>query len=119
MNKLSQRHIVAAVAEKSRAGIGVSTAARKYARKYYTSWGWKDMASMRNADLNEILAQDFMRGELKHKFKLRDGSMAEIRKSNTMYYVAKIRSDGGYDILVIQGSYKPPKKEKKWKPGII
>lgn len=103
--KLSQRQKTAGI-EQSRHGVGVSTTARMYARKYYSSWGWSDLASMRNAELNDILAQDFMRAESKHQFKLRSGDMAEIRQSQNMYYVAVNRGGNNYDIIAIQSGYK-------------
>lgn len=113
MLKLSQRQITAAM-ERSSSGIGVSTTVRKYLRKFYQSWGWEDMAHMRNKDLNEIVAQDFMQAQVVHRFKLKTGEVAEIRKSKNMYYVAAIRGSS-YDILVVQPNYKQPQQKKQWK----
>lgn len=113
---LSKRHKIAAI-ERARNGIGVSTSARIYARKYYGSWGWQDMAKMRNTELNDIIGQDFEKAEPKHRFKLKSGETAEIRQSQSMYYVAAMRG-GTYDIIVIQSAYKPSKSgEKEWRPG--
>ena len=102
--RLSQRYKTAAI-ERSQSGVGISTTARLYARKYYAAWGWADMAKMRNADLNDILGKDFIQAEPKHKFRLRTGDVAEIRKSQSMYYVAAIRNNS-YDIIAIQPGYK-------------
>jgi len=91
--------------ERARNGVGVSTTARIYARKYYASWGWTDMSRMRNADLNEILAQDFMQAEPMHKFRLKTGDIAEIRHSQSMYYIGVV-SNNTHNIIAIQSGYK-------------
>lgn len=106
--------------EKSSLGVGVSTTARIYARKYYSSWGISNIAGMRNADLNDLLAGDFLKAEPRHRFLFKSGEIAEIRKSHSFYYVAVVRS-GNYDIIVIQPDYKEPPEEvrkyrlEKWK----
>ena len=108
---LSKRQKIAGI-EQSTMGIGVSTSVRIYARKYYAGWGMSDMAKMRNADLNNIIAQDFAKSEPKTQFKLRDGSIGEIRKSSHFYYLGRKRPDGNYDVLVIQQGYKQPRNKK-------
>lgn len=120
--KLSNRHITKISAiEKAKGGTGVSTGARIFARKYYSSWGWEDMARMRNVYLNDILEADFSKGAFHDKFKLRDGHMAEIRKTDKFYYVGKVREDGGHDIIIIQQTAKPPRTKSPGgkTPGFI
>jgi hypothetical protein len=107
--KLSVRHKIAAV-EKSSLGVGVSTSARIYARKYWASWGMGNMASMRNADLNDVLAGDFLKAEPRHRFRLKSGEIAEIRKSKQFYYIAKMVGNT-YSIIVIQSTYREAPSE--------
>lgn len=109
--KLSYRNKIAGL-ETSSFGVKISTSARIAFRKYYSSWGMNNVASMRNADLNDVIASDFLNAEPQHRFRLRSGEIAEIRKSpkSQWYYVAKMES-AGYSIIIIQHSYKEPPPE--------
>ena len=91
--------------ERARNGVGVSTSARIYARQFYGSQGNHIWATARNDQLNDLLAGMFASGERKHRFKLKSGEVAEIRKSDIFYFVAVIRG-GTNDIIVIQKAYK-------------
>lgn len=105
-----------AAIEPSSMGVGVSTSVRKYVRNYYAKQGVDAMASMRNKELNDVLASDFLKVQPLHRFRLRSGEVGEIRKSHAFYYVAKIRKGGGgYDIIVVQPAIKPPSEEVRKK----
>jgi hypothetical protein len=107
---ISKRHRKIAGIEKAKNGIGVSTSARIYARRFYASQGNSVWATARNDKINDLLAQDFAASEPRHRFKLKSGETAEIRKSSTFVYVAVIRQ-GNYDIIVLQKAYKEPHPE--------
>jgi len=109
MNKLSCRHKIAAI-EKSSLGVGVSTSVRIFARRFYTSAGAQAVASMRNADLNDVLAGDFLKAIPQHRFRLKDGNIGEIRKGSNFYFVAKMIGSS-YDIIVLQSAYKETRPE--------
>lgn len=118
MNKISNRHKIAAI-ELTSNGIGVSTSARKYVRQMVP-----EITQMRNSELNEKIASDFSKAERLHRFKLRSGEIAEIRKSTNFYYIAVIRGRGTaatrLDIIVIQPAYKMVPDEirkKRLEPG--
>ena len=102
---ISKRYKKIAGIEQSQGGIGVSTSARIYARKFYASQGNTVWSTARNDKVNDLLAQDFTNSEPMHRFKLKSGEIAEIRKSGTFVYIAAIRR-GTYDILVLQEAYK-------------
>ena len=94
--------------EMSQSGIGVSTGARMFMRNSDPR-----ATGLHNPELNEMIATDFSKGTPVHRFKLTKGErkgIAEIRQSGSYYYVAFVRgrgtTDAGYDILVIQQSYK-------------
>ena len=120
MKQLSCRHdIKTAAIEVTQQGVGVSTSARKYIRRMAPN-----TAHMRNAELNEMIAEQFSRGEPVHRFKLRSGELAEIRRTVNMYYIAVIRGRGAtvtrYDIIVVQPSMKDVSEEikkKRFQPG--
>lgn len=101
---ISIGHKVAGI-EKSQGGIGVSTSARIYARYAYAEQGNTIWATARNDKINDLLGQMFLSAEPRHRFKLKSGEVAEIRKSSMFYFVAAIRG-GTYDIIVIQKAYK-------------
>jgi hypothetical protein len=105
--------------EQSSSGIGVSTSARIYARKFYGSQGNNIWATARNNKINDLLAGLFASAEPKHRFKLKSGEVAEIRQSDTFYFIAAIRG-GRYDIIVLQKAYKEadPKISKRRLEGI-
>ena len=105
---ISKRHKVAGI-EHSQSGIGVSTSARIYARRFYGSQGNTVWAVARNDKVNDLLAQDFSASEPRHRFKLKSGEIAEIRKSSTFVYVAAMRR-GTYDIIILQKAYKEPRE---------
>lgn len=96
--------------EVAKNGIGVSTSARLYARQFYNSQGNTVWAIARNDKINDLLAQDFSAAEPRHRFKLKSGEVAEIRKSGTFIYVAVMRR-GSYDIIVLQKAYKETNPE--------
>lgn len=103
--KLSVRHKTAGL-ESSSFGVKVSTSARIVFRKHYASWNMPQMASMRNADVNDVLASDFLKASPEHRFRLRSGEICEIRKAKSgWYYLAKMEGSS-YSIIVIQFSYK-------------
>lgn len=105
--------------------IRVSTTARLIYRKIYAGQ-IEGIESMRNAQLNEIIAEDFANsaGRVVHYFQLgkkedsQGRSWAEIRnmvkggRGLFQFYVSAIRSDS-VDILVIQGKYIKTKFRKK------
>ncbi len=97
-----------AAIEKAQNGIGVSTTARLYARKYYAGQGNNIWAVARNNRINDLLAGMFTNANPVHRFKLKIGRIAEIRKSDTFYFIAAIRG-GTYDIISIQETYKEPR----------
>jgi len=103
--KLSVRHSIhtAAIERPSGSNIGVSTAVRKYWRKYFQS-----VAGMQgdNDQINYLIATDYSGAQPMHRFILRSKEVAEVRKSQSFYYVAAIRSNGAHDVIVIQPSYK-------------
>lgn len=102
------------VQEVSKTGVGVSVRARKYVRQYAPN-----TAHMSNAELNEMVAGEFAKGEPVHRFRLRSGEIAEIRRSVNFYYIAVMRGRGTanvrYDIIVIQPSYKQVTDEEEKK----
>lgn len=102
---ISVRQKKLAAIEKAQNGIGVTTSARIFARRYYGSQGNTVWATARNDKINDLLAQDFTNAEPKHRFKLKSGEVAEIRKSGTFFYIAAMRH-GSYDILVLQQAYR-------------
>lgn len=117
MQKLSIRHIKML---SSRAGIetpsggggvGVSTGVRKYWRKHF-----QNVPGMQgpNDQINYLIAMDYASAEPLHRFVLRSGEPAEIRKSHSFYYIAAIRRNKRHDIIVIQSTYKesPPEVKK-------
>jgi len=106
---ISKRHKKIAGIEQAQSGIGVSTSARIYARRFYASQGNSVWAAARNDKVNDLLAQDFTNAEPRHRFKLKSGEIAEIRKSGTFIYVAVMRR-GSYDIIVLQKAYKEPRQ---------
>jgi hypothetical protein len=92
--------------------IGISTSVRKYWRNYY-----KNVPGMlgRNDAVNYLIAMDFANGQALHRFVLRSGEVAEVRKSGHFIYIAVIRKGGRQDIIVIQPSYKEAPEEIKKK----
>jgi hypothetical protein len=94
-----------AAIEKSSLGIGVSVMARKYWRGYYAQQGVANMLGD-NAFVNDAIAGDFSNAQPLHRFWLRSGEPAEIRRSHAFYYVAAMRGPSQYDIIVIQSRYK-------------
>jgi len=99
--RLSKR----AAIESSSMGVGVSVSARKYWRAYYTQ---KNMPNMLgdNKSVNEYIAGDFSGAAPLHRFWLRSGEAAEIRRSHDFYYVAAMRGPSKYDIIVIQPRWR-------------
>jgi hypothetical protein len=93
-------------------GIGVSTSARIYARKYYAGQGNSVWSMARNDKINDLLAGMFSSGNIEHRFKLKSGEIAEISNSNTFYFIAVMRR-GNYDIIKIQESYKPVSEKSR------
>ncbi len=94
--------------EQAQNGIGISTSSRIYARRFYGSQGNNIWATASNDKINDLLAQDFVASEPRHRFKLKSKEVAEIRKSSTFIYVAVMRR-GTYDIIVLQKAYKEPR----------
>jgi hypothetical protein len=103
--------------------VRISTTVRKAYRKIYagTDLG---LESMRNAQLNELIAKDFINssGRVVHYFRLgskddEDREWAEIRnmvkggRGLFQFYVSAIRS-GSVDVLAIQGKYIKTKFRK-------
>lgn len=92
--------------ERSQQGVGVSTSARKYMRKFYENRGVMSIAFMRNDKINSMIAYDFIEAQPLHRFRLKDGTVAEIRKSKGgFFYIAAFRN-GAYDVLSIQSHMK-------------
>lgn len=87
-------------------GIGVSITARKYWRDYFAS---VDAMLGRNDEINYLIAMDYSKSQLVYRFILNSGEPAEIRKSNSFYYVSAIRSNGKHDVITMQSSYKEPR----------
>ena len=118
MKKISLRHKISGI-ESSQSGIGISTSARKYYRQARPEY-----ANAPKDDINNAIAQEFASATPEHRFKLRSGEIAEIRRSNNFLLVAAIRGRGTasarYDIIVIQQSYKQPPEElrkRRLQPG--
>lgn len=104
-------------------GIGISVAARKYIRAYYRQQG-VDAMQMNNKKLNEVIAADFASANPLHRFRLRSGEIAEIRKSHDFVYIAAIRGRGTaasqFDVIFVQPTWKEaPEEVRKYrlKPG--
>ena len=91
-------------------GVGVSTGVRKYWRKHFQS-----VQGMQgpNDQINYLIATDYASAEPLHRFILRSGEAAEIRKSHSFYYIAAIRKNKRHDIIVIQTTYKESPTEIK------
>jgi hypothetical protein len=111
-----------AAIEQSSIGIGVSVSARKYWRSY---WAQRNLPSMlgRNQQVNEVIGGDFKSAQPLHRFWLKSGEPAEIRRSNNFYYVAAMRGPSKYDVIVIQSRYKegisPESSKETLKPEWI
>lgn len=90
--------------------IGVSTGVRKYWRKHFAS-----VPGMLgpNDQINYLIALDYNGATPVHRFVLKSGEPAEIRKSNTFYYIAVVRKTGRHDVIVIQPSIKEVPDETK------
>ena len=112
---ISKRHKIAAV-EPSSLGVGVSTGVRKYVRNYYAKSGIDAMSSLRNKELNDVIAADFNKAQVLHRFKLKSKEVGEFRKSHSFYYLGVIRSGGGrYDVIAVQPQIKQPSEEVRKK----
>jgi hypothetical protein len=104
MNKISKRHIIAGL-EKADNKIWVTTSARMSLRKENEKY-----KVMRNVVLNEYIATAFQYAKSEHKFKLRSGEIAHIRKAGSRYFVAVERTNGDLAIIAVQTGFKPKKK---------
>lgn len=113
MISISTRHNIEKEAgiELSKNGIGVTTTARMAARAYYQSQGNELWAKARNDRINDLLASDFQGATPEHRYLLKSGDVAEVRRSNMFLYIAAMRR-GSYDILLIPNSYSEPTDEK-------
>lgn len=96
--------------------IRVSTTVRKVYRKKFRGME-EGYERMKNAELNEIIAEYFAASSSKvvHYFKLgkigeQDRTVAEIRNrsGSTMFYISAIRG-GNIDVLTLQNAWKSPK----------
>lgn len=109
MYKLSIRHN-AGIEVPVGGSIGISTRVRIFWRKHFASvpkmLGTNDI-------VNYLIALDYNSATPLHRFILRSGEPAEIRKSHTFYYIAVIRKTGRHDIIVIQPSIKEVPEETK------
>jgi hypothetical protein len=109
MKKLSIRHNATerpGIETPSGGGsIGISIGVRKYWRKHFAS-----VPGMlgTNDSVNYLIAMDYNGATPVHRFVLRSGEPAEIRKSNSFYYIAAIRFNGRHDIIVVQTAIKEP-----------
>ena len=104
-------------------GVGVSTTVRMYYRQYYAQRDVRVM-QMRNAQLNEVIASDFLGAERIHRFKLRSGEIADIRKDSRFYMIGVVRGRGTtetrLDVIVIQPRYREAPeaiRKERLKPG--
>ena len=118
--------------ESSSFGIGVSTGVRKTIREFYSKQGIDAIVVMKNKDLNDVIASDFLKAagdppyfsKAYHKFVLKSGEIAVVAKSNRLFYIAAIRAGGAkVDIISVQYLIKEPSPEvrkrrlsKEWKP---
>ena len=109
MKKLSIRHNATerpGIETPSGGGsIGISIKVRKYWRQHFAN-----VPGMLgpNDTINYLIALDYNGATPVHRFILRSGEPAEIRKSNTFYYIAAIRANGRHDIIVVQTGIKEP-----------
>jgi hypothetical protein len=87
--------------------VGVSTGVRLYWRKHFASVPGMQGS---NDQINYLIAMDYASGTPTHRFILNSGEPAEIRKSQSFYYIAAIRRNKRHDIIVIQPSYKESDK---------
>lgn len=112
ISQLDILHRYSAVAEMTQSGIGVGTGVRLYFRKSVPQ-----AAGLNNAELNEFIASLFTQSEPVHRFKLRSGEIAEIRKGQSLYFVSVIRSGDGsgvrFDIIAIQPVMKEVSEDIK------
>lgn len=111
--KLSCRHFTKfADFEPSSKGVNVSAGARKYVRNAIPEY-----RHLRNYELNELIADDFLKLQPWTRFKLTKTfqGIAEVRKSDRWVYIAMIRGRGtaqpGYDIITIQPNSKEVSEE--------
>jgi hypothetical protein len=95
-----------AAMEQSSSSIGVSTTARLRWREYYSKHNVPNMALMDNKTLNETIGSDAKSAKVIHRFRLKDKSIGEFRKSHAFYYLLKYTGGGNYVVLTIQPSYK-------------
>ena len=86
--------------------LSVSTTVRMYWRKIYA----QQLGKYRNADLNEVIASDYAKSPVVHRFLLKSGNVGEIRKSSRFYYVGAVE-DSGINIIVVQAAIKNVPKE--------
>lgn len=85
------------------AGVGVSRSAREHWQNLFAN----DPAMQgTKQEIHEIIAWDYANAEPITKFMLRSSEVAEIRKSQSFFFVAAIRDNGQHDVIVIQPSYR-------------
>lgn len=102
---LSHRHDIYKCGVFTSVGIGVSRSAREHWQRLF---GNDPRMQGSKREINEVIARDYAAAgdNVVTRFKLRSGEKAEIRKSQSFYYVAAIRPNGQHDIIVIQPTYK-------------
>jgi len=110
MKKISVRHNAGIEQPSGGGSIGISTKVRQYWRKHFA--GVAGMLGP-NDTVNYLIALDYDGATPVHRFILRSGEPAEIRKSHNFSYIAAIRKTGRHDIIVIHPSFKEPTEEVK------
>ncbi len=91
--------------ELAKNGMGVSTTARLYVRKNNVGW-----EKAQNDRVNDLIAIMFDGGAPRHRYKLSNGDIAEVRESGGIFLIGAMRR-GTYDIIVIQPTYKESRPE--------
>ena len=110
MKQLSTRHIAAIEVPSGGGNVGISSSVRKFWRKHFSS-----VPAMLgpNDSVNYQIALDAANAQPQHRFLLRSGEVAEIRKSHTFVYIVVLRKTGRQDVIVIQPSFKEAPEEIK------
>jgi len=82
--------------------IGVSVTAKKYFRKWSP-----ESAKIRSLELDKSIASAYANAQLVHRFRLKSGEIADIKKAASWYLIGIERATEGFaDVIVLQPAYK-------------
>ena len=118
MRKISIRHN-AAGPEPSSQGVGITQTARMKMQRLDQSAAFMD-----KPELNDYIAEKFLRAEPYHRYKLRSGEIGEFRRDGGMIFLAKTSgrgtADAAYVVITIQDAMKDvpePLRKRRLSPG--